>query len=73
MIISYIFGCLGFIVFSNLGNVNAQRKNEQLASLFIKDTLVDEPPHITRNTKNQITGFELNGDRVMHLKFVKTN
>jgi len=29
--------------------------------------------HITRNTKNQITGFELNGDRVMHLKFVKTN
>jgi CubicO group peptidase (beta-lactamase class C family) len=29
--------------------------------------------HITRNAKNQITGFELNGSRVMHLKFVKTN
>lgn len=28
--------------------------------------------HITRNTKNQVTGFELNGNRVMHLKFVKT-
>jgi CubicO group peptidase (beta-lactamase class C family) len=29
--------------------------------------------HITRNAKKQITGFELNGNRVMHLKFVKTN
>ena len=29
---------IGFIVFSNLGDVNVQRKNEQLASLFIKDT-----------------------------------
>jgi len=28
----------GFIVFSNLGSVNAQRKNEQLAALFIKDS-----------------------------------
>jgi CubicO group peptidase (beta-lactamase class C family) len=28
---------LGFIVFSNLGNPDAQRLNEQLASLFIKD------------------------------------
>ncbi|WP_431210491.1 serine hydrolase domain-containing protein [Puia sp. P3] len=27
--------------------------------------------HITRNAKDQITGFELNGNRVMHLQFVK--
>src|SRR5580704_9413692 len=29
---------MGFIVFSNLGDVNVQRKNEQLTSLLIKDT-----------------------------------
>jgi CubicO group peptidase (beta-lactamase class C family) len=29
--------------------------------------------HVIRNAKNQLTGFELNGNRVMHLKFVKTN
>lgn len=28
---------MGFIVFSNLGNTNAQRLNDQLAALFIKD------------------------------------
>jgi hypothetical protein len=27
---------------------------------------------ITRNSKNQVTGFEVNSGRVMHLKFVKT-
>ncbi len=52
--------------------------NDSPLVLYGDDHLVDEfwwmnHLHITRNTKNQITGFELNGDRVMHLKFVKTN
>jgi hypothetical protein len=29
---------MGFIVFSNLGDVDVQRKNEQMAALFIKDS-----------------------------------
>jgi CubicO group peptidase (beta-lactamase class C family) len=56
---------------------NAKYNNSPL-TLYGDDHLVDDfwwmnHLHITRNTKNQITGFELNGDRVMHLKFVKTN
>jgi len=52
--------------------------NDSPLMLYGDDHLVDDfwwmnHLHITRNTKNQITGFELNGNRVMHLKFVKTN
>jgi CubicO group peptidase (beta-lactamase class C family) len=50
--------------------------NDSPLMLYGDDHLVDDfwwmnHLHITRNTKNQITGFELNGNRVMHLKFVK--
>ncbi len=52
--------------------------NDSPLTLYGEDHLTDEfywmdHLHITRNTKNQITGFELNGNRVMHLKFVKIN
>jgi CubicO group peptidase (beta-lactamase class C family) len=52
--------------------------NDSPLILYGEDHLIDNfwwmnHLHITRNTKNQITGFELNGNRVMHLKFVKTN
>jgi len=52
--------------------------NDSPLTLYGDDHLLDDfwwmnHLHITRNTKNQITGFELNGNRVMHLKFVKTN
>ena len=52
--------------------------NDSPLTLYGDDHLFDDfwwmkHLHITRNTKNQITGFELNGNRVMHLKFVKTN
>jgi CubicO group peptidase (beta-lactamase class C family) len=51
--------------------------NDSPLTLYGDDHLVDNfwwmnHLHITRNTKNQITGFELNGNRVMHLKFIKT-
>jgi len=54
---------------------NAKYSDSPL-TLYGDDHLVDNfwwmnHLHITRNTKNQITGFELNGNRVMHLKFVK--
>jgi hypothetical protein len=52
--------------------------NDSPLTLYGDDHLVDDfwwmkHLHITRNTKYQITGFELNGNRVMHLKFVKIN
>jgi CubicO group peptidase (beta-lactamase class C family) len=52
--------------------------NDSPLTLYGDDHLVDDfwwmnHLHIIRNTKYQITGFELNGNRVMHLKFVKTN
>jgi CubicO group peptidase (beta-lactamase class C family) len=52
--------------------------NDSPLTLYGDDHLTDNfwwmnHLHITRNSKNEITGFELNGNRVMHLKFVKTN
>jgi CubicO group peptidase (beta-lactamase class C family) len=52
--------------------------NDSPLTLYGDDHLVDDfwwmnHLHITRNPKNRITGFELNGNRVMHLKFIKTN
>ena len=35
---------MGFIVFSNLGNINTNDKANQLADLFIKDTITKTPP-----------------------------
>jgi CubicO group peptidase (beta-lactamase class C family) len=52
--------------------------NDSPLVLYGDDHLLDDfwfmnHIHITRNTKNQIKGFELNGSRVMHLQFVKTD
>jgi len=52
--------------------------NDSPLTLYGDDHLVDNfwwmnHLHILRNAKNRITGFELNGNRVMHMKFVKTN
>jgi hypothetical protein len=52
--------------------------NDSPLTLYGDDHLVDNfwwmsHIHIARNAKNQIMGFEWNGDRVMHLKFLKTN
>lgn len=44
---------MGFIVFSNLGNVDAQRKNEQLASLFIKDSSPKKKDHSSHRDSAQ--------------------
>jgi hypothetical protein len=51
--------------------------NDSPLTVYGDDHLVDgfwwmNHLHITRDTRNRITGFELNGNRVMHLKFVKT-
>jgi len=45
---------MGFIVFSNLGDVDAQRKNEQLAALFIKDSSVKRSKSSHRDSAQAI-------------------
>jgi len=50
--------------------------NDSPLTLYGSDHLISDfwwmnHIHILRNAENQITGFELNGNRVMHLKFAK--
>ena len=51
--------------------------NDSPLTLFGSDHLISDfwwmnHLHITRNAKDRITGFELNGNRVMHLQFQKS-